>query len=210
MSGVAFIDEPGRLALAGETAERTAVSRRGARVVLLQTQAEGAGAQEISRILGHGLAAAGYDVHHVFLFRRTAAFDREPNTTFCARERPRSPLALARMLATLHRVLRDLKPDAILCFQHYGNIIGTLAARASGVRSVIVNRNSAKSLIPWWARTIDTALGLAGWFDGVVVNSDAVAREYDRYPTRYRRRVVQIEHGFETKQTSMGRGEALS
>ena len=28
----------------------------GRRVVLLQTQAEGAGAQEISRILGHGLA----------------------------------------------------------------------------------------------------------------------------------------------------------
>ena len=35
-----------------------------ARVVLVQTQAEAAGAQEISRILGAGLTAQGYEVHY--------------------------------------------------------------------------------------------------------------------------------------------------
>src|SRR4029453_8347045 len=45
----------------------------GLRVVLVQTQAEAAGAQEITRILGRGLTARGYDVYSIFLFRRTAA-----------------------------------------------------------------------------------------------------------------------------------------
>ena len=67
--------------------------------MLVQTQAEGAGAQEITRILGHGLTARGYEVHHVFFFRRTAAFDQQPNTYFCAPERPADLRSLFRMIA---------------------------------------------------------------------------------------------------------------
>jgi hypothetical protein len=99
--------------------------RDGLRVVLMQTQAEGAGAQEISRILGQGLTARGYDVHSVFFFRRTAAFDREPDTFFCALQRPSGALTLVKMFLALIRHLRELQPDVVLCFQHYG--IGEIA-----------------------------------------------------------------------------------
>jgi hypothetical protein len=83
---------------------------RKARVVLLQTQAEAAGAQEVSRVLGEGLAARGYDVHHVFLFRRTAAFDRQPNTLFCLTERRTGIWSLLRLLVVLVRHLRSMRP----------------------------------------------------------------------------------------------------
>src|SRR5262245_28723108 len=46
--------------------ERGDLAIRRPRVVLVQSQAEGASAQEISRILGNGLKAKGYDVHYVF------------------------------------------------------------------------------------------------------------------------------------------------
>jgi glycosyltransferase involved in cell wall biosynthesis len=179
-----------------------------ARVVLLQTQAEAAGAQEISRILGAGLTAQGYDVHHGFFFRRTAVFDAQPNTFFCARERPTSPLQVARMFMALVRHLKELQPDAVVCFQHYGNVVGTLAARLAGARRVITNRNSPKSHIPRWLHALDLTLGVAGWFQAVVVNSSSVEKEYADYPRRYRRRVVRIDHGFESKATSLGRDEA--
>ena len=179
-----------------------------ARVVLLQTQAEAAGAQEISRILGSGLTAQGYDVHHGFFFRRTAAFDTQPNTFFCARERPTSPLQVARMFKALVRHLKELQPDAVVCFQHYGNLVGTLAARLAGARRVITNRNSPRSHIPRWLHALDLTLGVAGWFQAVVVNSGSVEKEYAGYPRRYRRRVVRIDHGFESKATSLGRDEA--
>jgi L-malate glycosyltransferase len=179
-----------------------------ARVVLLQTQAEAAGAQEISRILGSGLAAQGYDVHHGFFFRRTAAFDTQPNTFFCTRERPTSPLQVARMFTALVRHLKELQPDAVVCFQHYGNVVGTLAARLAGVRMVITNRNSPRSLVPGWLHALDLTLGIAGWFQAVVVNSGSVETECAGYPLRYRRRVVRIDHGFESKTTVLNRDEA--
>ena len=192
--------------------ERTALGPRPgaakARVVLLQTQAEAGGAQEISRILGAGLTAQGYEVHYGFFFRRTAAYDAQLNTFFCARERPASPWSVARMFIALVRHLKQLQPDAVVCFQHYGNVVGTLAARLAGARMVITNRNSPGSFIPGWLHALDLTLGVAGWFQAVVVNSSSIEKEYAGYPRRYRKRVVRIDHGFESKTTGLNRDEA--
>jgi glycosyltransferase involved in cell wall biosynthesis len=178
------------------------------RIVLVQTQAEGAGAQEISRILGQGLEARGYDVHHVFFFRRTAAFDHQPNTFFCARERPANPVELLRMLAALVRHLTDLQPDLVMCFQHYGNVIGALAARLAGIRVIIANRTSARIHMPWWIRWIEFWLGTGGLFKRTVVNCATIADEYRGYPRRYRDRVLRIDHGFEAKTSTLDRRAA--
>ena len=40
------------------------------RILLIQTQAENAGAQEISRLVGAGLTARGYEVHSLFFLDR--------------------------------------------------------------------------------------------------------------------------------------------
>ena len=81
-------------ALSRIDAPERAIPARHRRVMLVQTQAEGAGAQEITRILGKA-SRRGYEVHHVFFFRRTGAFDQQPNTYFCALERPPTPRFIA-------------------------------------------------------------------------------------------------------------------
>jgi glycosyltransferase involved in cell wall biosynthesis len=181
---------------------------RKARIAFVQTQAEAAGAQEISRILGLGLAAKGYDVHHVFFFRRTKAFDKQPNTFFCMPGRLTGILDVVRMFIALVRHLRMLRPDAVLCLQHYGNIVGAVAARLAGTRAIIANRTSANSLVPWWARGGDLLLGSLGLFKRIVVNSKAIGDEYRRYPPFYRSRVLRIDHGFACKQTDLSRDDA--
>ena len=190
-------------------ADRADLAQRKLRVVLVQTQAEGAGAQEISRILGQGLDVSGYDVHHVFFFRRTAAYDQQPNTFFCARERPAGLLELVRMLAALVRHLKGLQPDVVMCFQHYGNIVGSLAARLAGIRVIVANRTTAANLhMPWWMRWLEPSLGVAGMFKRIVVNCGTIANEYQNYPRRYRDRILRIDHGFESKTSELSRSEA--
>jgi glycosyltransferase involved in cell wall biosynthesis len=201
-----------QIAGAGDTVQvatgRAVLATWRRRVVLVQTQAEAAGAQEISRILGRGLEAKGYEVHHVFFFRRTDAFDHVPNTFFCMGHRPNGIQSVSQMLFRLVRHLQKLRPDVVLCFQHYGNLIGAAAARIAGARTVIANRTSAKSLLPWWFRCIDLMWGSAGLFSNVVVNSKPVEDEYRGYPRRYRSRVLRIDHGFETKCSCLGKDEA--
>ena len=184
---------------------------RAVRIALIQPQAEGAGAQEIARLLERGLQARGYEVHHVFFFRRTKAFDHQANAIFCARERPATPWSLARMLLSLFGHLRRLRPDVVLCFQHYGSLIGAPIARAAGVRIVIANWNSARELIPAWLQLTDRWLGALGLFARVVTNSRSVTQDFADYPYAYRRRLVRIDHGFEARHAistarSHGRG----
>jgi glycosyltransferase involved in cell wall biosynthesis len=178
------------------------------RIALVQTQAENAGAQQISRLIAADLAARGHDVRQVFFFRRTASFDASANVEFCARIRPNGPLSLWRFLLRLYRVLRDIRPDAVVTFQHYGNVIGAPIARLAGARGIIVNQVSAEGSIAPWVVAADRLLGSLGAYDRIVVNSDYTADLFAAYPARYRNRIERIDHGFEDKTTPIGRAEA--
>jgi len=177
------------------------------KIVLLQTQAEAAGAQEVSRILGQGLQAKGYDVHYVYLFRRTAAFDLQSNAFFCALQRPNGVWTLLQMMAVLVRHLKALQPDVVLCFQHYGNLVGVLAGRLAGVGAIITNRNTAKSLVPRWVQLLDLMLGSVGLFNAIVITR-TVEKEYRGYPSSYQSRIARIDHGFAPKITNLNRDAA--
>ena len=197
-------------AAAAPAAADQAAAGRKTRIVLVQTQAEGAGAQEISRILSLSLDARGYEAHHVFFYRKTAAFDDHPNTFFCARERPRGPVDIGRMFVTLVRHLTSVRPAAVVCFQLYGCIIGALGARIAGIRTIVANRSTSMRSFyrPYWLRCFEFSLGFTGLFTRVVVNSKTMEDEYRRVPGRCRSHVVRIEHGFEPKTTELDRDGA--
>lgn len=178
------------------------------RVLMVQTQAESAGAQEIARVVGEGLGARGYDVHHAFFFRRTDAFDRVPKTFFCATDRPSSVGGVLHVLRRLHRHVRALRPDAVLCFQHYGNLLAAPVARLAGIRTVIANQNTTRGQMKRAVVAADTLLGTLGVYTRVVVNSANTDAEWAAAPSRYRRRIVRIDHGFSPKRATLGREAA--
>jgi len=184
------------------------------RLLFIQTQAELAGAQEISRLLGEGLSCqerggeSEFEVHHLFFYRKTAAFDRWKNVHFCLEDSPKGPLSFTRFLPKLVRMIRRIQPDVLLTFQHYGNIFGAPAGRLAGVPVIIANHVSAPATVSSAARSIDKALGLLGVYDVITVNSNETWRNYQAYPERYRRHLVHVPHGFEDKSVEIGRQEA--
>ncbi len=184
------------------------------RLLFIQTQAEMAGAQEISRLLGEGFAQEErigepeYEIHHLFFYRKTAAFDRWANVHFCLQDSPRNPFAFLIFLWKLLRMIRRIDPDVLLTFQHYGNIFGAAAGRLAGVPVVIANHVSAPATISPPARFIDRILGLLGAYDIITVNSNETWRNYQAYPARYRKRLTHVPHGFEDKSVEIGRQEA--
>lgn len=187
--------------------DRAAAPRR-QRVLLIQTQAENAGAQEISRLLSAGLAARGYETTQLFFFRRTSSFDDVPGARFCATKRPTGPISLLRFLFRLVACIRQAKPDAVLTFQHYGNLIGAAAARLAGARHVIASQTTAAALLHPLVRRLDRAFGRMGVYDAIVVNSNATESEHANYPTAYRSRIISIPHGFESKTSTLAKPAA--
>ena len=173
------------------------------RVLLVQTQAENAGAQEISRLLGVGLTARGYQVSNLYFFRKSDSFDEPANTYYCASSRPGNPVALLRMLWTLGRHIRTIRPDAVLTFQHFGNVIGGGVSRLVSRAPVIANQVSSALSMSWPVRAADIVMGSLGFFDHITLNSLDMQREYSRYPTAYRSRMTHVPHGFDDKSLSL-------
>ena len=161
-----------------------------------------AGAQEISRLLGQELSApdsdgaSQFEVHHLFLYRKTAGCDHFPNVHFVARERPSGALGMARFVGRLFSMMRKLRPDVVLPFQHYGNIVAAPVARLTGAPRILANHVSAPATISRPVRMMDRILGLTGFYDVITVNSQATWRDYQSYPARYTKRIVHVPHGF--------------
>ncbi len=184
------------------------------RIVFVQTQAIAAGAQEISRLLGQGLSRMErdgqpeFEVHHLFFYRISDVSDRWANVHFCIPEAPKGPISFLQFLWKLVRLVRRIKPDVLLTFQHYGNIFGAPAGRLAGVPVIIANHVSAPATISPAARFIDKMLGLLGVYDVITVNSNETWRNYQTYPERYRKHLVHVPHGFEDKSVDIGRQDA--
>ena len=181
---------------------------RSKKVAFVQTQAENAGAQEIARQLAHGAERNGWQARQVFFFRRTEAFDDEDNVFFCARQRPSSPFEILKLFVELYKEFRRFAPDAVVTFQHYGNLIAAPVARLAGVRLIIANQVSSPELIADWVRRLDRWFGQIGFFDRIVVNSATTETIYSSYPFAYTKRIVQIDHGFCDKSAAMDKAEA--
>src|SRR5690242_15426857 len=148
------------------------------RILIIQTQGENAGAQEISRLVGAGLGSRGYDVSHLFFYRKSPSFDAPPNTRYCSLDRPRGLTGALAFPAQLLREIRAAEPDVILTFQHYGNTVGGLAARLACSAPIIANQVSARMLMNPLVRSADLMLGLLGAFDLITVNSSDMLADY--------------------------------
>src|SRR4051794_15587010 len=178
------------------------------RILLIQTQAENAGAQEISRLVGAGLTALGYEVCNLFFFRKSESFEEPPNTLYCSPSRPGNPLALLRFLWTLGRQIRNLRPDAVLTFQHFGNVIGGGVSRLVSPAPVIANQVSSAMSMSWPVRAADVVMGTLGVYKCITLNSRHMEREYSRYPAGYRSRMKHVAHGFDDKSLDISKPAA--
>ena len=184
------------------------MSRRPLRIALVQTQAENAGAQEISRLVAAGLEARGHAVRQIFFFRRTASFDAVDGASFVCAERPSSPWAVLGFVVRLRAALRDARPDAVVTFQHYGNAIAAPVARSLGCRAVVANQVSAGAMVNPALRWADAILGSIGAYSRIVINSVETEALYRRYWRPYSRRILRIDHGFRDKSAAVSPDEA--
>lgn len=166
------------------------------KIVQVQTQAEAAGAQRVSDMVGVHLRSLGHDVRTVFMYRKTGAYDADPYADFVLKSRPRGLgdrlLAILGLLAYMQRA----RPDAVISYQHYGNIFGTLAGRLAGTRRLLANQSGAPGRFGGrFAALADRLMGRFGSYDFSVVNSGWMERQFASFPRAYRNRLRRIDHG---------------
>lgn len=182
----------------------------GLRVLQVQTQAEAAGAQRVSDLVAEGLRQRGHQVRTVFMYRKTAAYDHDPDATFVSETEPANFLERLRTALRLFTFVQSQKPEVLITYQHYGNIIGALAGRFSSASLIVANQSgnpSSKGLkrcLGW----VDRLFGALGVYDFIVVNSGSTEALYRQFSPRYAKRLVRIEHGVRMPQVEIEKERA--
>jgi glycosyltransferase involved in cell wall biosynthesis len=131
------------------------------------------------------------------MYRLSDVYDSDPHADFLLDHTPRNLLEQVRAVLALVGYLRRARPDAVLTFQHYGNLFGAVAARLAGVRRIIANQSGAphQSGVLGLLAKVDRAMGALGFYDANVVNSAWTEAQFAAYPRAYRRRLRRIDHG---------------
>lgn len=179
-----------------------------ARVLLIQTQIENAGAQEISRLVGAGLAARGHVVHHLFFYSRTDGASDLDSVEACLETRPRTPWDMIRFVVEARRRIARFSPDVVLTFQHWGNSLGAPLVRSVGPAPIVANQVSAPELINVVARALDRLWGWSGLYRLITTNSRETHAWFDRHPHGYRKRMIPVPYGCELKTSRLDRAGA--
>lgn len=165
------------------------------RIAIVITQLEPGGAQRVALALAAELRARGYTVRTWFLYQKIAAFPGETGISIVRTQRPQTVAELLRMFGAFRRALTAYRPDAILTYTHYANVIGGIAGWLGHVPRRIASQHNPGQSYPRIARVADLVCGTAGVYTANVAVSDSVRQSFSRYPKRYRQAMRVIYNG---------------
>lgn len=173
------------------------------RIVCMVTQMEAGGAQTALLRLAAGLRQRGHFVETWFLYQKRPTFVGIEGVRVILGQPPRHPGHAMQLMWRLHRQLRSFRPDAVITFTHYANVLGQLAARLAGVRIRIASQRNPASSFPRPARIADRWLGSWGLYGSNVMVSNSVRDSFAGYSASYRRRISVVPNGIDFRPSSL-------
>lgn len=179
-------------------------------ILQIVTQMEGGGSQRCAVLTSRELLGRGHKVETCFLFRRRGIYDDEPGAFCLSSEDPHTIGDYLRIFWRLFQTIQQRRPDGVLTFTHYSNVLGCLFALFAGIRNRVARQTGLPQHNPLLARVCDYVLGSIGVYTSIVANSNTTLRAFSNYPQSYRKRLNVVPNGIEPVQRKWIREEARS
>jgi glycosyltransferase involved in cell wall biosynthesis len=159
------------------------------RIVQIIHDGERGGVQTLARMIEEGLAPQQFRIATEYLY-------------------PHAGLsAFAKLGYVFHmaRLIWRGGYDALIAYQSSASILAGVIGWLAGCRLRIVHQTCTPAEMPRLLRLMDLVVGTLGFYSANIVNSASTFAEYARYPARYRRSLVLIEHGLDAPQPQESR-----
>jgi glycosyltransferase involved in cell wall biosynthesis len=97
--------------------------------------------------------------------------------------------------------------DTLIAYQSTASILAGVIGWLSGCRLRIVHQTCTPAATPLLLRLTDQLIGSLGLYSANIINSAATWAAFARYPSRYRRAMILIEHGLDAPVAACSRDE---
>ena len=151
------------------------------RIVQIIHDGERGGVQTLARMIEEGLAPQRLRVETEYLYPRAGI----------------SIFAKVGYVLSMARLIWRGGFDALIAYQSTASILVGFVGWLSGCRLRIVHQTCKPSEMQRLLRLMDLLAGMLGLYSANIINSASTWAEYARYPARYRRTMILIEHGLD-------------
>ncbi len=151
------------------------------RILQILHDDERGGVQTLAAMIEQGLKSHRFAVETAYLY-------------------PRAGLPLYAKLACTLRMARRIWRggfDTLVAYQSTASILVGIVGAVSGCRLRVVHQTCTPGATPRPLRVLDKLAGTLGLYSANIVNSAATLAAFARYPARYRRALILIEHGLD-------------
>jgi glycosyltransferase involved in cell wall biosynthesis len=166
-----------------------------ARILILVSFANLAGAQIAALRLARGLRDRGHDPRVVFFYELSPIETPDhPYEVLLPRANPGAGGYL-RIWLELAKLLRSDRPEIVLTFLPLASVLGQATAFLSGVRRRVVSHRMPVNTASPPLRALDTIWAKLGIYTNVVAVSESVRTTSAHYPERLRAKTVVVHNG---------------
>jgi glycosyltransferase involved in cell wall biosynthesis len=151
------------------------------RILQILHDRERGGVQKLAGMIEDELGAQRFAVETAYLYPR-------PGLPFSSK--------LVYALRMARRIWRG-GFDALVAYQSTASVLAGTLGWLCGCRLRIVHQTCPPSETPRLLRALDSISGALALYSANVINSAATWAEFARYPARYRRSMILIEHGLD-------------
>lgn len=176
------------------------------KLAIVTTHASAGGTREVISTLYNRFTSSGWDVRIVSLYTGAQGRCDTPIDVLIPKKNL-NPVEYLSATARLFHYLIGRRPDALITVLPAANIIGSVIGFFIGIKRRFATQHGPSSSQHRFLRTIDRGLGTLGGYTKVVCVSDSVRTSFDRYPLRYRNRIMVILNGIGPTYQSRSRNE---
>jgi glycosyltransferase involved in cell wall biosynthesis len=151
------------------------------RILQILHDGERGGVQTLARLIGEGLAPQHFRIETEYLYPRPGI----------------SAFVKLGYVVSMMRLIWRGGFDALVAYQSTASVLVGIVGWLSGCRLRVVHQTCTPAEMPRLLRFMDLIAGTLGLYSANIVNSASTWSEYARYPRRYRRSLILIEHGLD-------------
>ena len=151
------------------------------RILQILHDGERGGVQTLARLIGEGLAPQHFRIETEYLYPRPGI----------------SAFVKLGYVVSMMRLIWRGGFDALVAYQSTASVLVGIVGWLRGCRLRVVHQTCTPAEMPRLLRFMDLIAGTLGLYSANIVNSASTWSEYARYPRRYRRSLILIEHGLD-------------
>ena len=166
------------------------------KIVILCTPLEAGGAQRAAIRLVAEMRKRNIDAENWFLYKKREIFTDTPNLHIILNRNLNSGIDYIGIIFKLYKEIKRNKPDVLITFTHYSNIIGQTIAWLCNVKTRISShRNVSDKDMSNLLMRIDNICAKTGIYTHITAVSESTKNSFNYYPEKTFNKVKVIHNG---------------